>query len=39
MFVRNLAAQVSLLQQKHYNSAREKYSSTAFVRGIKILLL
>ena len=39
MFVRNLATQASLLQQKHYNSAHESCSGTAFMCGIVMLLL
>ena len=39
MFVRNLAAQASLLQQEHYNSTHEKLSGIAFVCWIVMLIL
>ena len=39
MFVRNLATQASLLQQKHYNSTHEGGSGSAFMCGIVMLLL
>ena len=39
MFVRNLAMHASLLQQKHYNSAEESRSGTAFMCGTVMLQL
>ena len=39
MFVRNLAMQASLLQQKHYNSTHESLSGTAFMCRIGMLVL
>ena len=39
MFVRNLAAQASWLQQYQYNSAHESGSGTAFMCRIAMLLL
>ena len=39
MFVRNLAIQASLLQQKHYKSTHESLSGTAFMCRIGMLVL